>query len=284
MEGLALKTVALVNMKGGVAKTTLATNLAHCLSLRHKKRVLLIDIDPQFNATQCLISGSDYVNRRNAGGHTILNVFDDTSHTAVNPVRGSFVKQNIPLENIEPWKGIKGFDLIPGDLELYRLDMGAGQGREQRLRRFLEKIDAKSKYDFVLIDTPPTPSAWMMSALLASDAYLVPVKPEPLSTVGIDLLRGVVNRCSENFGHEISCLGVVLTSVDARTRVFAEAKAFLDKNPAWKGRRFAAHLPQRTKIARNQGHQIMILHSDVEDAKLAISQITNEFIQRIGNG
>ena len=190
---------------------------------------------------------------------------------------------NVALEKIEPWKNIKGFDLVPGDLELYRLDMGAGQGREQRLRRFLEKSKASTKYDFVLIDTPPTPSAWMMSALLASDAYLVPVKPDPLSTVGIDLLRGVVNRCSENHGHDIACLGVVLTSVIANTLVFKEAKEFLDSNLAWKGKRFKAHLPHRTKIARDQGSQILILGSAVEDAKLALAQITNEFLDRMSH-
>lgn len=276
-----MKTIALVNMKGGVAKTTLATNLAHCLAIRHNKKVLLIDIDPQFNATQCLLSGPEYIKRRSAGGHTILHVFDDGSHATVSPIHGPKIQQSIKLEEIEPWKNIKGFDLVPGDLELYRLDMGAGQGREQRLKRFLEKIDATSKYDFVLIDTPPTPSAWMMSALLAADAYLVPVKPEPLSRVGIDLLRGVVNRCSENHGHDIKCLGVVLTSVDARTLVFEEAKKFLDSNPAWSGKRFSAHMAHRTKIARNQGRQMMILGSDVEDAKLALTRITSEFLDRV---
>ncbi|WP_083374345.1 ParA family protein [Methylobacterium sp. C1] len=278
-----MKTVALVNMKGGVAKTTLATNLANSLARRHSKRILLIDTDPQFNATQCVFSPSEYVKRRSEGAHTILNVFNDAAHTIVSPVEGAVVAPAVKLEDIVPWKSIKGFDIIPGDLELYRLDMGAGQGREQRLKRFLEKIKADTKYDFVLIDTPPTPSPWMMSALLASDAYLVPVKPEPLSTVGIDLLRGVVNRCSENHGHDISCLGVVLTSVDARTLVFDEAKAFLDQNAAWKGKRFAAHMPHRTKIARNQGRQVMILGSDLEDAKLALTKITNEFLERIKN-
>jgi chromosome partitioning protein len=278
-----MKTVSLVNMKGGVAKTTLATNLAHCLAWRHQKRVLLIDIDPQFNATQCLISGTEYVKKRSAGGHTILHVFDDASHTTISPVNGPAIKPNINLDSIEPWKNIKGFDLVPGDLELYRLYMGAGQGREQRLKRFLEKIKAPEKYDFVLVDTPPTPSPWMMSALLASDAYVVPVRPEPLSRVGVDLLRGVINRCSENHGHNIECLGVVLTCVDARTIVFDEAKSFLDNNAAWKGKRFAAYLPHRTKIARNQGKQMMILESDVEDAKLSLTQITNEFLARISH-
>lgn len=278
-----MKTIALVNMKGGVAKTTLATNLAHSLVRRHRKRVLLVDIDPQFNATQCVFSASEYVRRRSEGGHTILHVFDDAAHTIVNPVQGSSIRQNVKLENILPWKSPKGFDIVPGDLELYRLDMGAGQGREQRLKRFLEKINASAKYDFVLIDTPPTPSAWMMSALLASDAYLVPVKPEPLSTVGIDLLRGVVNRCSENHGHDIVCLGVVLTSVDARTVVFTEAKDFLDRNDAWKGKRFKAYIPHRTKIARNQGRQVLIIGSDVEDAKTNLASITNEFLDRIAD-
>ena len=270
-------------MKGGVAKTTLATNLAHSLARRHQKRVLLIDIDPQFNATQCVYSAGEYVKKRAAGGHTILNVFDDNAHTVVNAIHGPGAKNGVSLDQIVPWKSPKGFDIIPGDLELYRLDMGAGQGREQRLKRLLEKIKAPIKYDFVLIDTPPTPSAWMMSALLASDAYLVPVKPEPLSTVGIDLLRGVVNRCSENHGHDIKCLGVVLTSVDARTLNFTEAKEFLDQNDAWKGKRFKAHLPHRTKIARDQGKQIMILNSNIEDAKIQLASITNEFLDRVAH-
>lgn len=279
-----MKTIAMVNMKGGVAKTTLATNLAHCLARRHDKRVLLIDIDPQFNATQCVFSGVDYIKRRDAGGHTILHVFDDSEHTTVSPVTGKTVKSTIKLEEIQPWETPRGFDIVPGDLELYRLDMGAGQGREQRLKRFLTKINAAAKYDFVIIDTPPTPSAWMISALLASDAYLVPVKPEPLSRVGIDLLRGVINRCSENHGHDIACLGVVLTSVDERTRVFDDAKVFLDGNAAWKGKRFAAHLPHRTRIARDQGHQLLILNSNVDDAKTALTRITSEFLTRITDG
>lgn len=278
-----MKTIAMVNMKGGVAKTTLATNLAHCLAQRHDKRVLLIDIDPQFNATQCVFSGSEYIRRRDAGGHTMLHVFDDSEQPIISPVTGKSVKAAIKLEDIKPWQTSKGFDIVPGDLELYRLDMGAGQGREQRLKRFLVKIGADTRYDFVIIDTPPTPSAWMMSALLASDAYLVPVKPEPLSRVGIDLLRGVINRCSDNHGHDIACLGVVLTSVDERTRVFEDAKAFLDKNAAWKGKRFSAHLPHRTRIARDQGNQTLILNSNADDAKSALTRITSEFMMRIAN-
>lgn len=81
-----MKKIAMVNMKGGVAKTTLAVNLAHALWKREDKRVLLIDLDPQFNATQCLLSGDEYVEARKKGRHTILNIFDDAPTTSISPV------------------------------------------------------------------------------------------------------------------------------------------------------------------------------------------------------
>ena len=77
---------------------------------------------------------------------------------------------------------------------------------------------------------------------------------------------------------------MVLTSVDERTRVFDDAKVFLDGNAAWKGKRFAAHLPHRTRIARDQGHQLLILNSNVDDAKTALTRITSEFLTRITDG
>lgn len=278
-----MKAISVVNMKGGVAKTTLAVNLAHALWYREDKKVLVVDLDPQFNATQCIFSGEDYVGHRANGAHTILNVFDDAPRANISPVKGQTKSKAPGLEDIEPWEVVEGFDILPGDLELYRLDMGTAQGREKRLRRFLEKNKKAQSYDYVIIDTPPTPSHWMMSALLASDAYIVPVKPDPLSRVGIDLLRGVIDRCSENHGHDITCLGVVLTIVDRRTLIHEETVKFLDANPLWKDKRFDAHLPQRTAIARGQGKQELILEGKNADAKTALARITDEFIERIEN-
>lgn len=278
-----MKTVSFVNMKGGVAKTTLSVNLADALNRRAEKRVLLIDLDPQFNATQCIFSGEDYVQLRADGGHTIVNIYDDSGQPKVSAVKGVQAATVVKLEDVKPWQIRDGFDIIPGDLELYRLDSNAGQGREQRLKRYLAKSEAKEKYDYVIIDTPPTPSSWMMSALIASDQYVIPVKAEPLSRVGIDLLQGVVNRCSENFGHDIVCLGVVLTLTDRRTKNYAETIAWLDKNNLWKDRRFASSLPQRTAIARGQGRQEMILDSGATETKSALAQIMNEFLKRVNN-
>lgn len=271
--------ISVVNMKGGVAKTTLATNLADTLVRRHECKVLLVDLDPQFNATQCLISPEDYVTARSAGQHTIVNIFDDTPAT-VSAVKGTKPQSPLALSDIKPWKVKENFDLLPGDLELYRLEMSGGQGREQRLKRYLEAINASEEYDFVIVDTPPTPSHWMMAALLASEGYLVPVKPEPLSRTGIDLLRSVVDRFSENYGHPINCVGVVLTIVETNTIVYKEAMEFLDKNKVWAGKRYNAVMPKRVKLARAQGQQALIFDLDDSDLKLGISGIAKEFVSR----
>jgi chromosome partitioning protein len=283
-EGGEVAVVSVVNMKGGVAKTTLATNLADVLVRREDRKVLLIDLDPQFNATQCLLSGEDYVARRAAGGLTVVAIFDDAPAPIVSPITGAKPATAIQLKDIKPWQIKSGFDLIAGDLELYRLEMGGGQGREQRLKRYIEAIAARETYDFVIIDTPPTPSHWMMAALLASDSYIVPVKPEPLSRTGIDLLRGVVERCSQNYGHPIECLGVVLTIVETNTIVFRDAKAFLDTNATWQGKRFQNVLPKRTAIALAQGAQQLILDGNDAEASRALAGIGREFLEKFENG
>lgn len=276
-----METISFVNMKGGVGKTTLAVNVADALNRRHEKRILLIDLDPQFNATQCFYSGEEYVERRENGGHTIVNVFNETPAPSVSPVKGTRFKAATSLDSVTPWEYRKGLSIIPGDLEIYRVDMGSGQGKELRLKRYLEKIKEKDLYDFVIIDTPPTPSHYMMAALLASKYYLVPVKPEPLSRVGIDLLRGVIDRTSENHGHDIECIGVVVTLADVRTKVYADALKFLDQNEIWKDKRYKAVLPHRTAVAREQGNQSLILDIGEHDSMFALTSITSEMIARI---
>jgi chromosome partitioning protein len=266
-------------MKGGVAKTTLAINLADVLVRREDCKVLLIDLDPQFNATQALISPEDYVEGRVAGGHTIVDVFDDTPAPAISAIAPA-TRPAVPLKGIVPWNVKDDFDLLPGALELYRLEMGGGQGREQRLKRYLQEIGAESAYDFVIIDTPPTPSHWMMAALLASTGYVVPVKAEPLSRTGIDLLKGVIDRCSQNFGHPITCYGLVLTIVEINTNVFRDAKALLDSDPVWQGKRFENFLPKRTAVAAAQGQQQLILDLADDVIKRSLTGIGQEFLER----
>ena len=273
--------VSVVNMKGGVGKTTLAVNLADVLVEREDCRVLLIDIDPQFNATQCLISAEDYVDRRRAGGHTIVDIFDDSPAAHVGIVAPPKAQKAIALEEVQPWTVKPSVDLLAGNLELYRLEMAPGQGREQRLKRFTRLRQTLKKYDFVIIDTPPTPSHWMTAALLASKYYIVPVKPDPISRIGIDLLRTVVDRYTENYGHTIECIGVVMTMVEANTIVYRDSTALLEADKIWRGKIFSNALPKRTKIAKAQGEQRLILEAGDDISKRAIAGIGQEFLEKI---
>jgi chromosome partitioning protein len=274
-----MKTVSLVNMKGGVAKTTLAVNLAHSLATRHDKKVLLIDIDPQFNATQCLLSGEKYKELLEGGCSTITDIFD-TSRITVSTVLGVGKKNAAQLNSIKPLEIAKGYSFLPGNLQLYRLEMSPGDGRENRIRRYLETVNGA--YDVVLIDTPPTPSVWMSAALIASDYYLIPVKPEPLSSTGIDLLQAVVNQKKENYGLNLECAGVVFTMTERQTLVYQSAIAFIDSNKLWKKHRYVHDLPKRTKIAAMAGNQEFILDSGDPESKKSLSGITTEFLASIG--
>ncbi|MBV7560510.1 ParA family protein [Enterobacter sp. ENT02] len=277
-----MKVLSLVNMKGGVAKTTLAVNLADVLNRREEKRVLLIDIDPQFNATQCIMDGNDYKEYLQKQGNTVLDVFNDAPLNLVSSVTGTTTIPPKKVEELVPVNIRKGFDLLPGALELHRLEMGSGQGKEMRLRNYINYLRENELYDWVIIDTPPTPSAWMSAALIASDFYLTPVRPEPLSATGIDLLRVVVNGITSNYGLKLSCLGVVLTMAEENTIVYSDAVNFIDTNTYWKGKRISRSLPKRTAIARGQGNQRFILDLDDHELNVSMSRITSEVISRAG--
>lgn len=265
-------------MKGGVAKTTLAINLADCLVKRHNSRVLIVDVDPQFNATQCLMQPDVYVAHLKAGGDTIVSVFDRSKRAISSTVNAATTKPSKKIEEIKVVSVKPKLDLLPGNLELYRLEMAPGEGRENRLNGYLTKLAEEDKYDFVIIDTPPTPSVWMTSALIASDYYLIPVKADPLSLTGIDLLRSIIEEKIENFNLSIKCAGLVLTITESSTNVYNEAKRTLTNDAHWKKFLYKATLPKRTKIASKQIKQSHILDGDCFDSKTALTNITTEFM------
>lgn len=274
-----MKVVSLINMKGGVAKTTLAVNIADCLASRHHERVLLIDVDPQFNATQCLMSPDNYMDHLSKDGDTILKIFDRSSRVVVSSVGHSGASAPKNLEDIEVVNISENFDLLPGNLELFRLEMAPGDGREHRLKNYLKKV--RDVYDFVVIDTPPTPSVWMTSALIASNYYLIPVKGDPISLTGIDLLRSIIEEKKENFGLTLECAGLVLTMTELHTRVYQNAKKNLEKDRYWKKHLYPISLPKRVGIAQGQLDQVHILSGDNNEAKTAITSITTEFTNRV---
>lgn len=273
-----MKVISFVNMNGGVGKTTLAVNVADVLSRRLGNRVLLVDLDPQFNATQSLYGGDAYLELRKGGADTIYDVFANPA-PIMSIVQGATTAAPKKLSQITPTVFSEKLHVLLGNLEIYRVEMGGGQGTEMRLKGFLSH--KAHDYDYVIVDTPPTPSVFMSSALLASDYYVVPVKPEPMSRVGIDLLQGVISRVSENNGHDIKCAGLVITMASENTLVYKDCLKELQSDPKWKSRLLRYSIPQRTAIAREQGNQKLILDVNDTGANRAIVNVVNEIVKKI---
>lgn len=276
-----LKTISFVNMKGGVGKTTTALNVADYLARVEQKRVVVLDVDPQFNATQCLFKPDEYVSILKNGEDTILNVFDTQIAPLASVVAGASVAAPKELSEIQPIK--KGLIwTLPGNIELYRLEMIAGEGREWSLKRFIDEAIAPKGFDYVVIDTPPTPSIWMTSALIASDYYLIPVRPDPLSMIGIDLLRSIIERRRKTYALKIKGLGVVFTMVERPDSIiFTNAKNNLAGNEYWRDKVFKNYMPKRTDLAKSQIDQPYIMLMEDYDLRANLRGLVKEMLEKI---
>ena len=175
---MAIRTTAIVNLKGGVAKTTTAINMAAILAKDHKKRVLLIDADSQCNTTEFFGVDSS---RDNVA--TILReapLFDDPEGLALLAIQCT---------------SFKGVHLIPGDETLMDLDLSAassGTADVNVLRSLVEAV--RNKYDYVLIDCPPAFNAASAAALVAADDVVIPIKLDAFSLRGMaNLMRQIQN-------------------------------------------------------------------------------------------
>jgi chromosome partitioning protein len=276
-----LKTISFVNMKGGVGKTTVALNVADCLARTHNKKVVVLDVDPQFNATQCLFTPDEYVAILKSGDDTILDVFDSDVKSLASVVSGVATTEPKEVSEIE----LRQSDLLwtlPGNIELYRLEMVAGEGREFSLKRFIEQGIAPKGFDYIIIDTPPTPSIWMSSALIASDYYVIPVRPDPLSMIGIDLLRSIIERRRKTYGLNLHCLGVVFTMVERPDSVnFSTARQNLNGNALWQDKVFSSYIPKRTDLARQQLEQPFMMKMEDFDLRANLRSLVEEILEKM---
>lgn len=273
-----MKIISMINMKGGVGKTTLSINVADALAKRYNKRVLLIDIDPQFNATQCLFSVDKYVQHLKQKKDNILDIFDKNTKISVSTVSEAEETKPKELSKIEYVKVKDNLWVMPGNLQLYRVEIAPGEGRESRLKKYLKSNE--NNFDYVIIDTPPTPSIWMTSALIASDYYLIPTKADPLSLTGIDLLNNIVEEKKENLDLSIKCIGVVLTIVEYNTKVYKSAKKYLQNHKKWSKLLYKKELPKRTELAAKQLDNF-ILDLQNNEIKSTLVGIVDELIKRI---
>ncbi len=191
--------LALVNNKGGVAKTTTAVSLTAGLA-RQNRRVLLIDLDSQGSASLSLgIARAD-----------------------LKPSLADVLLDTLPIRRAIRETTVEGLDLLTGSMELASADLILGdvRGRERRLQEAITPI--RNDYDFIILDCPPSLSLLPINALIAADAFIVPVTPHYLALEGLINLMGAVERIRQGVGDVASLLGLVLTIVDYRTRATKE--------------------------------------------------------------
>ncbi len=208
------KVISVVNMKGGVGKTTLSVNIAYILEKFHNKKVLLIDIDPQFNATQYLVPWDTIVNHFE-NKKTVLDIIMPKKEEQIDLVNSKKKKKDKEpklsdyIINISRSNG-SFFDIIPSTLELIEIENSV-RGAEHRLKNFIKKFC--KHYDVIMIDCPPTIGIHTLSAFLASAHYIIPIKPDHLSSLGLSLLERVLLKYKNDHNHKLTALGLIFTMV-----------------------------------------------------------------------
>ena len=190
------RVIAIANQKGGVGKTTTAVNLSSCLALLGA-RVLLIDVDPQGNSTSGLGIDKSTVKRC---------VYD----CLVN---------DVPLDEAIVSTKVENLGLLPATIQLAgaEVELVSVLARENMLKRALEKV--KYRYDFVLMDCPPSLGLLTINALTAASSVLVPIQCEFYALEGLSQLMRTVGLVQKNLNPSLQLEGVVLTMFDARTNL-----------------------------------------------------------------
>lgn len=233
-----VKIIAITNQKGGVGKTTTSVNLSAALAYLGKK-VLLIDIDPQANATQGI-----GINRSQLD----LTVYDA-------------ITQGTSMKDIVLHSDVKNLDVIPANIDLAGVEIELSQvktGREQRLKKALKEI--QDLYHYIIIDCPPALGLLNTNALTAANSVLIPVQCEYYALEGLTQLLNTVLLTQSVFNPRLTIEGVLLTMLDQRTNLGVEVSQEVRKY--FKEKVYKTAIPRNIKLSEAPSEGLAIFDYD----------------------
>lgn len=254
------KIIAIANQKGGVGKTTTAINLSSGLSYAGK-RVLLVDMDPQANATHGLLS---------------LQEIDENVYSVMMSeadIREAIIHKQEPKIDILP----SHISLAGAEIEMNKI----AKGKEALLKNQLNQI--RDQYDFIIIDCPPSLGLLTTNALTAADSVLIPVQCEYYALEGVTQLFLTIRLVQKTYNANLRIEGILLTMFDVRTKLSVEVSQEVRKNFVKQVYQIA--IPRNVKLSEAPSRSLSIFEYDQEcNGAKAYKQLTEELIKRNERG